>query len=205
MTAMSHTVSSILTLSARHFSSPRGKAYPVTVRHPEVVARLWAGMSVRLWTGEAWAGRSAKSVEDVVNGGDGLCFVEVREIWLRYPFDCDPGASGVSHLLATVWISLPGDVDPRTLESGLILDLEPDSTASTANGGGGGKRSSTDTRCAAKRDDGPAGCLASCHSIRRADRHQSLPGEHAGGLPCLPRHAALHRSSVPLMLRSGCS
>lgn len=129
---MSHTASTILTLSARHFSNPRGKAYPVTVRHPELLRRLTAGMTVRFWDGARWRGEPAESVEDAAMHGGGRCCVEMRPLWLEYPFDCDPGAKGVSHPLTTIWLSLPDDSDPRKREEGLIIELSAPGAAQAA-------------------------------------------------------------------------
>jgi len=120
---MNHSSSTILTLTARHFSQPRGKAYPVTVRHPALTRRMTAGMRVQIWDSSTWRGVAADSVEDVAMHGGGRCFVEVRPIWLEYPFDCDPGTKGVSHPLTTIWLSLPDDSDPRKREEGLIVEL----------------------------------------------------------------------------------
>ncbi len=129
---MSHTASTILTLSARHFSPPRGKAYPVTVRHPELLRCMTAGMTVRLWDGSRWRGQSAETIEDVAMNGCGRCFVEMHPIWLDFPFDCDPGAKGVSHPLTTIWLSLPDDSDPRKHEEGLIIELSAPGAARPA-------------------------------------------------------------------------
>lgn len=187
----------LLTLTARHFSERRGRAYPVTVRHPQVLRHLWPGMTVRIWhsagMGE-WVGRRASCVEEVVEEGDGRCFVELREIWLAYPFACDPGAEGVAHMVATIWISLPGDVDPRTLSDALIVELEPTAESNRSGEGGspgpllilGPQRSGTTalqvalhlaTRYAAPADINrfPGNTLEGFHAARILQRFVSHP------------------------------
>lgn len=50
----------LFTFTARHLSEPRGKAHPVTVRHPEVLRHLWPGTDVGIWSwGTGRGGRSA--------------------------------------------------------------------------------------------------------------------------------------------------
>lgn len=113
----------LLTLTPRHFSPPQGKAYPVVIRHPEVLRRIAAGTSVTLWIDGAWQGRAADGAEDVVANGGGRCFVEVQPIELRNLSEIEAVRMERQHSPATAWLSLPDDADPRQRAAALVVRL----------------------------------------------------------------------------------
>ncbi len=120
----------LLTLTARHFDQTRGKAHAVPLRHPNILNRINGRSRITLWFDGQPLSRIAGSIQDVAERGGGLCHLNMP----NETSDLPPGQCG-----GMLWLSLPGDVDPRHRPDGVVVELsEVDAAAATGRPCDGG-------------------------------------------------------------------
>lgn len=104
----------LLTLTARHFDQTLGKAHAAPLRHPQVLDRVNGRSRITLWLDGRPLVRPAGSIQDVAERGGGLCH-------LNLPYETSDLPR--NQWCGMLWISLPGDVDPRLRPDGVVVEL----------------------------------------------------------------------------------
>lgn len=104
----------LLTLTPRHFSRTLGHAYAVPLRHPYVLDRITGRSKITLWLDGQPLSRAGASVQEVADCGEGRCHLN-----LPYETEQIPREQWCGYL----WVSLPGNADPREHRNGIVVEL----------------------------------------------------------------------------------
>lgn len=104
----------LLTLTPRHFDQTLGKAHAVPLRHPQILDRINGRSRITLWLDGRPVEKPGASVQDVAANGDGKCHLN-----LPYEISVLPRDQWCGML----WISLPGDADPRSVAGCVVVEL----------------------------------------------------------------------------------
>ncbi len=120
-----------IALLGRHFSGTVGRAHRVDLDHPFMSERLVAGAAVRLWVDGAEVSRPTATLDEVVTDGEGRCFVEGTKLWISIPGNRQPREEAID---LVVDVPLRDDAERAALagKARPLLILGPQRCGSTA-------------------------------------------------------------------------
>lgn len=117
-----------IALLPRHFSGTIGRAHRVDLDHPHVADRLVPGAPVRLWVAGVEVSKPTPSRNAVVDEGEGRCIVDGTKLWISIPGNPDPRAANFDLV-----VDVPLTTDRETFPAARpLLILGPQRCGSTA-------------------------------------------------------------------------
>ncbi|MCC6907300.1 MAG: hypothetical protein IT430_05105 [Phycisphaerales bacterium] len=117
-----------IALLGRHFSGTVGKAHRVDLDHPFICERLARSAAVRLWVDGAEVSQPTGSLDEVVTLGEGRCFIDGAKLWISIPGDRQPRQESID---LVVDVPLTTDRDMHSTARPLLI-LGPQRCGSTA-------------------------------------------------------------------------
>lgn len=120
-----------IALLSRHFSGTVGRAHRVDLDHPHVVQRLLPGAVVRLWVDGVEVSRPTETLDAVVREGEGRCFVDGTKLWISIPGDRQPRKETID-LVVDVPLKDDAERAARASAARPLLILGPQRCGSTA-------------------------------------------------------------------------